>query len=117
MSGFPYDRPIRRTTRSRSWLPVCPLRVDSAWTEPTRLARFGSVRASTSLAFSTLLALSTFAAIGRANGRFPRAQRLIEHPDDPAKLVLTGTYGMFVTRDRGITWHHVCESSFAHVPV
>ena len=49
----------------------------------------------------------------RANGRFPRANRLIEDPHDPLHLVLAATYGIVVTSDRGRNWHHVCEASFA----
>src|SRR6185503_19142471 len=48
-----------------------------------------------------------------ANGRFPEAQRLLEHPSDPNRLYLTGTYGLLVTEDRGQNWFYVCESSFA----
>jgi hypothetical protein len=51
----------------------------------------------------------------RANGRFPRAQRLIEHPSDPDKLLVTATYGLITTRDRGQNWYHTCESSYAFV--
>jgi hypothetical protein len=48
-----------------------------------------------------------------ANGRFPRATRLIEDPRDPLHLVLAATYGIVITADRGRNWHHVCEASFA----
>ena len=58
----------------------------------------------------------TLAPAARANGRFPRAERLIEHPSDPNQLVLGATYGLLVTRDRGANWHFVCEASFAHEP-
>lgn len=47
-----------------------------------------------------------------ANGRFPRAQRLLEDAGDPNHLVLAATYGLLVTRDRGVTWQHVCEAAF-----
>jgi photosystem II stability/assembly factor-like uncharacterized protein len=50
------------------------------------------------------------------NGRFPRAERLIEHPSDPNQLVLAATYGLLVTKDRGQNWRFVCEASFAHDP-
>jgi hypothetical protein len=65
-------------------------------------------------ALGALLSVS-FALPALANGRFPRAQRLIEHPNDSNKLVLTATYGLLQTSDRGSTWHHICESSFAFV--
>lgn len=48
-----------------------------------------------------------------ANGRFPRAVRLRESADDPAKLVLSATYGLLLTNDRGGTWRHVCELGYA----
>jgi hypothetical protein len=48
-----------------------------------------------------------------ANGRFPEAQRLLEHPTDANRLYLTGTYGLLFTEDRGSNWYYVCESVFA----
>jgi MYXO-CTERM domain-containing protein len=56
--------------------------------------------------------LLTFGQPAAANGRFPRAQRLLEDPRDPNHLVLAATYGLLVTRDRGQSWHHVCEAAF-----
>jgi hypothetical protein len=53
------------------------------------------------------------ASIAHANGRFPRAQRLIEREGDPDKLVLAATYGLLLTDDRGAEWRHVCELGFA----
>ena len=47
------------------------------------------------------------------NGRFPRAERLIEDPNDPRSLLLAATYGLVTTSDRGSTWYHVCEAAFA----
>jgi hypothetical protein len=47
------------------------------------------------------------------NGRFPRAERLLEQGGDPEKLVLSATYGLLVTNDRGAEWRHVCELGFA----
>jgi hypothetical protein len=58
------------------------------------------------------LALS-LASVAHANGRFPRAERLLEDPNDADHLVLAATYGLVVTRDRGQNWHYVCEASFA----
>ena len=46
-----------------------------------------------------------------ANGRFPRAQRLMEDESDPARLAIYGTYGLLTTNDRGKTWQHVCEAA------
>lgn len=59
---------------------------------------------------SSLLASSATAS---ANGRFPRAEKLLEDPRDPAHLILGGTYGLLVTHDTGSTWQHVCEAAFA----
>jgi hypothetical protein len=59
------------------------------------------------LLITTLLSSSAL-----ANGRFPRAERLLEDPNDPEHLLLAATYGLLSTADRGKTWHHVCEASF-----
>ncbi len=58
------------------------------------------------------LALST-PCIASANGRFPRAERLLEDPQDPNHLVLAATYGLLTTQDHGKSWFHVCEAAFA----
>jgi hypothetical protein len=55
------------------------------------------------------------ASSARANGRFPRAERLIEDPRDPDHLTLAATYGLVVTRDRGVRWYYICEASFAGI--
>ena len=49
----------------------------------------------------------------RANGRFPEAQRLLEHPGDPNRLYLAATFGLLVTEDRGKNWYTICEQAFA----
>lgn len=64
------------------------------------------------LLLGSLLAVS-IASPSAANGRFPRAERLLEDASDPDRLVLAATYGLLVTRDRGQNWYHVCEASFA----
>src|SRR5258706_4655422 len=51
------------------------------------------------------------APIASANGRFPRAQRLIESATDPNRLALYGTYGLIVSSDAGRSWNHVCEAA------
>jgi MYXO-CTERM domain-containing protein len=51
--------------------------------------------------------------LARGNGRFPEAQRLLEHPSDSNRLYLAGTYGLLITENRGQSWHYVCEQSFA----
>jgi hypothetical protein len=48
-----------------------------------------------------------------ANGRFPRAQRLTEVQGDPNTLLLSATYGILLTTDRGGTWRHLCELGFS----
>jgi hypothetical protein len=73
--------------------------------------------------FRDILAVTAFAAVflssvqAGANGRFPRAERLVEAPNDANSLVLAATYGLVVTADRGATWHYVCEGSFAHMAI
>ncbi|HEX6765281.1 MAG TPA: hypothetical protein VF103_07375 [Polyangiaceae bacterium] len=49
----------------------------------------------------------------RANGRFPRAERLLEREGDPNGLVLSATYGLLFTGDRGGEWRHLCDLGFA----
>ncbi len=62
-------------------------------------------------ALSTVGILSSTPAF--ANGRFPRAERLIENPGDANQLAIAGTYGILTTSDRGRSWYHVCEASFS----
>jgi hypothetical protein len=66
-----------------------------------------------SFCLAALLAASSFASVASANGRFPRAQRLIEDPSDSNKLYLAATYGLMLTNDRGKNWYHVCETAFS----
>lgn len=56
------------------------------------------------------LAVSTTAV---ANGRFPRAERLLEAPNNARQLTLGATFGLLLTDDGGNSWRHVCEASFA----
>ncbi len=62
--------------------------------------------------FGAMLGLM-LSGVAHANGRFPRAQRLTEVASDPDTLVLSATYGILVTTDRGETWRHLCELGFA----
>jgi len=62
-----------------------------------------AVGAALSLASGTLL----------ANGRFPRAERLVENPAHPEELMLAATYGLLRSDDRGQSWAYICEASFA----
>jgi hypothetical protein len=77
---------------------------------PTR-----SERRSCQALVSILLLLASSSAV--ANGRFPRAQRLLENPNDPDQLSLAATYGILTTQDRGRNWHYICEAAFAHTDV
>jgi len=78
--------------------------------------RLGTTRRA--LLISTTLA-AVFCCFGararpaRANGRFPEAQRLLEHPGDPNRLYLAATFGLLVTEDRGKNWYTICEQAFA----
>lgn len=59
-----------------------------------------------------LLVASSFVAVNaRGNGRFPRAQRLIESATDKNLLALYGTYGLIVSSNAGASWNHVCEAA------
>jgi hypothetical protein len=50
----------------------------------------------------TLLAAATLASgEASANGRFPRAERLLQDPFDASHLILGATFGLLVTRDTG----------------
>jgi hypothetical protein len=69
------------------------------------------VRHIVALALAFGVALQANAA--GANGRFPRAQKLIERSGDPQKLLLSATYGLLVSDDGGAEWRHVCELGFA----
>src|SRR5262252_4905785 len=54
-------------------------------------------------------------SVARANGRFPRAERLVEDPRDPQHLILGATYGLLTTHDRGRSWSYICEASFSGI--
>lgn len=60
---------------------------------------------------SGVLALALVASTAAANGRFPRAQRLIRAQANPDVMALYGTYGLLVTHDAGASWRHVCEGA------
>jgi hypothetical protein len=63
--------------------------------------------------FAVAAATMMFSATANANGRFPRAMRLVEDSVDPNRLSLAATFGMVVTSDRGKNWYHICESAFS----
>ena len=55
--------------------------------------------------------MTAWAPTAGANGRFPRAQALKELPTDSNRLILSATYGLLATNDRGKNWYLVCERS------
>jgi hypothetical protein len=65
------------------------------------------------VALALALFSAAFAPPVRANGRFPRAERVREAPGDPSTLTLAGTYGLLMTHDHGQSWYHVCEPEFS----
>jgi len=63
------------------------------------------------------MAIGSFTAAAAANGRYPRGQYLKEAAGDPNSLVLSATYGLLVTADRGKNWYLVCERGlFGRLP-
>jgi len=66
-------------------------------------------RALFSLALSAAVALP---ASAEANGRFPESNQLFFAPNDDQFLFLRTTFGFLVSKDRGATWHWVCEQAF-----
>jgi photosystem II stability/assembly factor-like uncharacterized protein len=59
------------------------------------------------------LGLLTNATPAWANGRFPRAEGVVENPGNSNELTLAATYGLLHTDDRGKNWYYVCESAFS----
>ena len=57
------------------------------------------------------LAALLWCGAAAGNGRFPRAQRLMEDESEPARLAIYGTYGLLTTSDTGKTWQYVCEAA------
>jgi len=68
---------------------------------------------SVAVAASTLLTASG----AFANGRFPRAQRLLEEPGHPERLTIAATYGLLLSEDRGKNWSFVCDPAFTFQPM
>jgi hypothetical protein len=57
------------------------------------------------------LAALSLTAVASANGRFPRAQRLVQDAEQPERLALYGTYGLLITTDAGQSWQYLCEGA------
>jgi photosystem II stability/assembly factor-like uncharacterized protein len=74
-----------------------------------RVTRRGITWATRAVEAAAILLAS---AIASANGRFPRAARLIESPRDPNRLAIVATYGLLLTDDGGGHWYHVCDAAF-----
>lgn len=45
----------------------------------------------------------------QANGRFPESNAYFFSPSDPNTVILRVTFGLLVSKDRGLTWDHICE--------
>jgi hypothetical protein len=65
------------------------------------------------IVLAVVAVVSVHSSIARANGRFPRSERLVEDPTDPNHLLLAATYGVLTTSDRGQHWYDFCEALFA----
>lgn len=59
------------------------------------------------------LAAALFAAprSAEANGRFPESNHLFFSPADDQRLILRTTFGLLVSKDRGGSWHWVCDQA------
>src|SRR5689334_10521002 len=67
--------------------------------------------------FAALTGMTALAPSADANGRFPRAQSLKEISGDSNRLILSATYGLLATNDRGKNWYLACERSlFGDIP-
>jgi MYXO-CTERM domain-containing protein len=64
-------------------------------------------------AFLFLGGLAVQPSAAFANGRFPRAQRLVEDRSNAERLLLAATYGLIITS--GATWRLICETSYSFV--
>lgn len=62
--------------------------------------------------FLAALLVTLAAAEARGNGRFPRAERVLEVDPKGSRLLLAATYGLLTTRNSGKSWDFICEASF-----
>ncbi len=46
-----------------------------------------------------------------ANGRFPESNQLFFAPSDEQRLILRTTFGLLFSKDRGASWHWVCDQA------
>ena len=77
--------------------------------------RVPRVRTTALAAFAAGAALVLLGAPAAANGRFPSAGQIVFAPNDPDLVILRTTFGLLVSRDHGVTWRWVCESSMGIV--
>ena len=73
--------------------------------------RTGRRRSRIVEAISAAVVVLVLSPTAHGNGRFPRAQRLVESAESPNELALFGTYGLIVSNDRGSSWSHICEAA------
>jgi hypothetical protein len=59
----------------------------------------------------SILLVLLWCGVATANGRFPRAQRVVQDPMDGNVIAIYGTYGLLITTDGGQNWQHVCEGA------
>jgi MYXO-CTERM domain-containing protein len=67
-----------------------------------------------------LLALALAAALtasgsAQANGRYPESNQIQFNEADPDLVVLRVTFGLLISRDRGVTWRWVCERAIGYL--
>ncbi len=62
-------------------------------------------------AASALAFLVTTAPEARANGRFPASNHIAFASHDPNVVLLRVTFGLLLSKDRGNTFHWICEQS------
>jgi hypothetical protein len=67
--------------------------------------------ANTVAALGVAVSVLLGSASASANGRFPRAQRLVQSAERADIMALYGTYGLLVTQDGGKSWNHICEAA------
>src|SRR5258705_9734917 len=79
----------------------------------SRSRRSGRTSARGDVRRVALFAVAAMAAAGpaRANGRFPAANLVAFDPGDPSHLVVSTTFGLLESRDRGGSFSWICESA------
>src|SRR5258705_12286642 len=79
----------------------------------SRSRRSGRTSARGDVRRVALFAVAAMAAAGpaRANGRFPAANLVAFDPGDPSHLVVSTTFGLLESRDRGGGFFLICRSA------